>query len=55
MIPFRDLFGFAVWVGGLRGHRVQWRDRVLLLDPDGRIHEETPAPVLAGKAAGTGL
>jgi ceramide glucosyltransferase len=51
LIPFRDLFGFAVWVGGLRGHRVQWRDRVLNLDPDGRIHEEAPAKVLASKAA----
>jgi ceramide glucosyltransferase len=41
MIPFRDLFGFAVWAVGLTGHTVQWRDRTLELRPDGRIHEET--------------
>jgi ceramide glucosyltransferase len=50
MIPFRDLFGFAVWAAGIAGHRVQWRDRVLRLDPDGRIHEEAPAKALVAKA-----
>jgi hypothetical protein len=50
MIPFRDLFGFAVWAAGLAGHRVQWRDRVLELRRDGRIHQETApaARVAAG-------
>ena len=37
LIPFRDLFGFAVWAGGLFGDTVQWRDRELKLRPDGRI------------------
>jgi ceramide glucosyltransferase len=54
MIPARDLFGFAVWAAGLVGNRVQWRDRILQLERDGRIHEETPAHVLAGRAAGAG-
>jgi ceramide glucosyltransferase len=36
-IPFRDLFGFAVWAGGIFGDTVQWRDRRLKLRPDGRI------------------
>jgi ceramide glucosyltransferase len=36
-IPFRDLFGFAVWIGGAFGHTVQWRDKTLRLRPDGRI------------------
>jgi ceramide glucosyltransferase len=39
LIPFRDLFGFAVWAGGLFGDSVQWRDRKLKLHPDGRIVE----------------
>jgi ceramide glucosyltransferase len=40
LIPLRDLFGFAVWVAGLFGSTVQWRDRKLQLRPDGRIVEE---------------
>ena len=40
MIPFRDLFGFAVWAAGLSGHTVYWRDRTLDLQPDGRIRGE---------------
>jgi hypothetical protein len=36
-MPLRDLFGFAVWLAGLRGDTVQWRDRELKLRPDGRI------------------
>jgi ceramide glucosyltransferase len=40
MIPFRDLFGFAVWVGGAFGSRVVWRDQKLRLMPDGRIWRE---------------
>jgi ceramide glucosyltransferase len=44
LIPLRDLFGFAVWAGGLFGHTVQWRDRELHLRPDGRILEEAPLP-----------
>jgi ceramide glucosyltransferase len=48
LIPLRDMFGFAVWVGGLFGNRVQWRDRELRLRPDGKIVEEArlPAPLL---------
>jgi ceramide glucosyltransferase len=38
MIPFRDLFGFAVWLGGLFGNEVLWRGKRLALRPDGRIH-----------------
>jgi ceramide glucosyltransferase len=37
LIPFRDLWGVAVWLAGLVGNRVQWRDRVLILGRDGRI------------------
>jgi len=36
-MPFRDLLGFAIWVGGLFGDTVQWRDQRLKLRPDGRI------------------
>jgi ceramide glucosyltransferase len=44
LMPLRDLFGFAVWLGGLLGHTVYWRDRELRLDPDGRIHAEERKP-----------
>jgi ceramide glucosyltransferase len=40
MIPLRDLFGFAIWAGGLSGDTVQWRDRQLKLRPDGRILDD---------------
>ena len=36
-IPLRDLFGSAIWLCGLFGHTVRWRDRELTLRPDGRI------------------
>ncbi|SPF41854.1 Glycosyl transferase, family 2 [Candidatus Sulfopaludibacter sp. SbA4] len=41
MIPLRDLFGFAVWLAGAFGHDVDWRDRRLRLQADGRICGET--------------
>ena len=37
LIPFRDLFGFAVWLAGSFGASVRWRDRELRLRRDGRI------------------
>jgi ceramide glucosyltransferase len=37
LIPVRDLYGFAVWVGGLFGDTVEWRDRTMKLTRDGRI------------------
>jgi len=37
MIPLRDLFGFAVWSGGLFGSNVLWRGKRLKLRRDGRI------------------
>jgi hypothetical protein len=43
MIPLRDLFGFAVWAGGLFGDTVRWRDRELKLRPDGRILDDSVA------------
>jgi ceramide glucosyltransferase len=39
LIPLRDLFGFAVWVGGCFGSTVYWRGRKLRLQTDGRITE----------------
>ncbi len=36
-IPFRDLWGFAVWVCGLCGNRVEWRGTRMRLSPDGKI------------------
>jgi ceramide glucosyltransferase len=40
-IPLRDLFGFAVWLGGVFGHQVDWRDRRLRLRADGSICAES--------------
>jgi ceramide glucosyltransferase len=37
LIPLRDLFGFAVWTGGLFGSTVTWRGQVLRLRRDGRL------------------
>jgi ceramide glucosyltransferase len=44
LIPFRDLWGFAVWLAGLAGSTVEWRGERLTLGADGRIvrnHPET--------------
>jgi ceramide glucosyltransferase len=38
MIPLRDLFGFAVWLGGAFGSEVIWRDQKLRLERHGRIY-----------------
>jgi ceramide glucosyltransferase len=37
LIPLRDLWGVAVWLRALFGDTVEWRDRRLKLDRDGRI------------------
>jgi len=42
MIPLRDLFGFAVWLGGLFGSQVQWRDHRLHLESGGKIRDMQP-------------
>ena len=41
LIPFRDLWGFAVWVAGLAGSTVEWRGEKLRLDAEGRIVPES--------------
>ncbi|PWU09669.1 MAG: hypothetical protein C5B51_05735 [Terriglobia bacterium] len=37
LMPLRDLFGLAVWLGGCVGSTVHWRGRKLHLSTDGRI------------------
>ena len=37
LIPFRDLFGVAVWLTGLFGSTVLWRGQRLTIHRDGRI------------------
>lgn len=37
LIPFRDVWGFAVWAASLGGSTVEWRGRTLRLDRAGRI------------------
>ncbi|SPE33452.1 Glycosyl transferase, family 2 [Candidatus Sulfopaludibacter sp. SbA3] len=39
LIPLRDLFGFAVWLGGLAGNTVDWRGQKLHLSTDGKIRK----------------
>jgi ceramide glucosyltransferase len=39
LIPFRDLMGLALWVCGLFGSKVVWRDARLRLNREGRIIE----------------
>lgn len=36
-IPFRDLWGFAIWLCGLAGRTVDWRGQRFHLSSDGRI------------------
>ncbi|HWE49455.1 MAG TPA: glycosyltransferase [Bryobacteraceae bacterium] len=36
-VPFRDLFGFAVWAAGMLGNTVEWRGMRYKLSSDGRI------------------
>ncbi|HWB85547.1 MAG TPA: bacteriohopanetetrol glucosamine biosynthesis glycosyltransferase HpnI [Bryobacteraceae bacterium] len=40
LIPARDLFGFAVWLGGIFGTSVDWRGEKLRLYADGRISRQ---------------
>jgi ceramide glucosyltransferase len=37
LLPLRDLFGLAVWIGGCFGSSVYWRGLKLRLDNEGRI------------------
>ena len=37
LIPFWDLWAFAVWLAGLSGSTVEWRGKRLLLRRDGRL------------------
>jgi len=37
LVPFRDLFGFAVWCAGMTGDTVEWRGLRFHLRRDGRI------------------
>jgi ceramide glucosyltransferase len=37
LIPLRDVFGVAVWLGGLAGSEVLWRGQKLRLKSDGRL------------------
>lgn len=37
LMPFRDLWGFAIWIAGLGGDTVHWRGEDMRLSPEGRI------------------
>lgn len=37
LVPFRDLFGMAIWIAGTAGSEVEWRGIRFRLLPDGRI------------------
>jgi ceramide glucosyltransferase len=40
-VPFRDLFGFTVWCGGIAGNTVEWRGLRYHLRRDGRLVRDT--------------
>jgi ceramide glucosyltransferase len=40
LMPWRDLWGFAIWLAGLVGDTVEWRGRKMRLSPDGQIVNE---------------
>jgi ceramide glucosyltransferase len=42
LIPLRDLWAAGVWLTGLFGNSVRWRDRELTLDREGRIIRSGP-------------
>jgi ceramide glucosyltransferase len=42
LIPLRDLWATGVWMAGLFGNRVRWRDQELTLDSRGRIVNSVP-------------
>jgi ceramide glucosyltransferase len=42
LMPFRDLWAFGVWLAGMIGRDVIWRDRRIRLDRRGRIVESRP-------------
>ncbi len=42
LVPFRDLFGFVVWCGGMIGSTVEWRGLRFRLHRDGTISACTP-------------
>jgi ceramide glucosyltransferase len=41
LVPLRDLFGFAVWCGGIAGSTVEWRGLRFHLRRDGRLVSDT--------------
>ncbi len=42
LIPLRDLWAMAVWMAGMFGRHVRWRDKELTLDSQGRIIRSEP-------------
>lgn len=40
LIPFRDLWGFAIWVYGLSGNTVEWRGERIRISPRGKILQD---------------
>ena len=41
LVPLRDLFGFAVWCGGIAGSTVEWRGLSFDLLPDGKLRSRS--------------
>jgi ceramide glucosyltransferase len=41
LVPIRDLFGFAVWCGGLFGNTVEWRGLSFYLRRDGTLRNRS--------------
>jgi ceramide glucosyltransferase len=50
LVPLRDLFGLAMWIGGFFGSSVVWRGRRYRLDAGGRLRGRH-APLAGGEVA----
>jgi ceramide glucosyltransferase len=37
LLPFQDILGFLVWIGGFLGSNIVWRERKCTVLPDGRL------------------
>jgi len=48
LVPLRDLFGASVWLAGLFGNQVEWRNKHLRLDNEGRIQQTDDTSIQPG-------
>jgi hypothetical protein len=53
LVPLRDFFSLFIWSAALFGKRVEWRDRVFMLENEGKMRPEFGAKTVSSlKPAG---